>query len=932
MFNLKMIWIFYKLWQDFIKICRILKSYHNLVGGDMEIEVMLKFEKNSDFDRLNTSIIKLIESLKKVNKLQLEYIILMLLKIFKKPMTKSQILDELYFLKDIDKEKLNIILSYYSFIHYDDTHGYYYSKEEKTLANNILDIINKIEFLEKMDISTLIYNLFTSIGKPLRLNEIKDYINIFADINNKELKKVLERSSKIKSIGHETYTLIEWNKHKESHDVPDKKTISSHDDLYTSVLNSIKSLKIANQYKLEYLVYKLLKNSRYSMTKSQILDELYFLKEIDNEKLEIILSYYDFIHYHDVFGYYYSKEEKSIENNFLDILKKLKYLNCMEITDCIYNLLISIGQPMSLDEIYDYISIFKEVDKEELEIILQTSNKFKSVKYKTYALAEWDEYEELYYDFNRDIESFIQKSKIKKRNWEIYKKYVLSLKNYSLEEVGNIYNITRERVRQIIKKIDKRMGSFSLKKRFIKYVDFVENFIIENGVLDFSNEHHVKELKKIFENRNLIEVIAFLNKIENKFIVLEDRYCYLKSKYDYIISYLDYLVEKTNDSYVCMKTFDSIFSELKIDKNREKELLKLIINNDKRFYINADKDICYYSKEPFSKYSIIWIIFDEIGEPVHYSVVMKKYNEITGNNINSHIFLSYLDRREDLFTRIFTGIYGLKKWGYSKHIFSMNLVIELLESKKSVMHYEDIYECIKDKTMAKKNTVYNLMQADERIVSLGCGYYCLKSYFENNSGSLEYFSNNDDISKRRLGYLLAKFQNDYGNTVIKYRVIESMLNSYFIKIPKVFDIELEELVYLFDINYNKYQCKFNKNTNNLYGINVFMRRKEISVGDILYLEIISPKAIRLLTEYEYEHEYQVFDSKKYSEYIEVEENADEDEIIEIVDLESLIKFGLKNGFVYYEDLEKIDISDKYDDIYELMIELNEKGITFLNKG
>ena len=927
-----MTWIFYKLWQDFIKICRILKSYHNLVGGDVKIEVMIKFEKNSDYYRLDTLIIKLIESLKKVNKLELEYIIVMLLKIFKKPMTKSQILDELYFLKEIDKEKLSIILSYYSFIHYDDVHGYYYSKEEKTLANNILDIINKIKFLEKKDISTLIYNLFTSIGEPLRLNEIENYISITGSINRKELKEVLERTNKIKSIGHETYALIEWNKYKESDDVPDKKTILAYDDLYTSVLNSIKSLKIVNQYKLEYLVYKLLKHSRYSMTKSQILDELYFLKEIDNEKLDIILSYYSFIHYHDVFGYYYSKEEKSIENNFLDILKKLKYLNCMEITSCIYNLLISIGQPMSLDEIYDYISVIKEVDKEELEIILKNSNKFKSVKYKTYALAEWDEYGKLYYDFDKDITSFLDKSKIKKRNWEIYKKYVFSLRDYTLEEIGNIYNITRERVRQIVRKIDKRIEHFSCRKRFIKYVDLVENLIIENGVLDFSNEHHIKELKKIFENRNLIEVIAFLNKIENKFIVLEDRYCYLKSKYDYIISYLDYLVEKINDSYVCMKTFDSIFSELKIDKNREKELLKLIINNDKRFYINADKDICYYSKEPFSKYSIIWIIFDEIGEPVHYSVVMKKYNEITGDNINSHIFLSYLDRREDLFTRIFTGIYGLKKWGYNKHIFSTDLVVKLLEFKKSVMHYEDIYECIKHKTMAKKKTVYTLMQADERIVSLGCGYYCLKSYFESNSGNLEYFSNNADISKRRLGYLLAKLQNEYGNTVIKYRVIESMLNSYSIKIPKVFDIELEYLVYLFDIHYNKYQCKFNKDLNELYGMTVLMRRKEISVGDILYLEIISPKAIRLLTEYEYEHEYQVFDSKKYSEYIEVEENADEDDVIEIVDLESLMKFGLKNGFIYYEDLEKIDISDKYDDIYELMIELNEKGITFLNKG
>jgi len=91
----------------------------------MKVETMLKFEKNSAFDRLDVSVVKLIESLKRANKLELEYIILMLLKIFKKPMTKSQILDELYFLKDIDKEKLNIILSYYSFKQYDDAHVYY---------------------------------------------------------------------------------------------------------------------------------------------------------------------------------------------------------------------------------------------------------------------------------------------------------------------------------------------------------------------------------------------------------------------------------------------------------------------------------------------------------------------------------------------------------------------------------------------------------------------------------------------------------------------------------------------------------------------------------------------------------------------------------------------------------------------------------------
>jgi hypothetical protein len=898
----------------------------------MYSKTILDKKVSSNNNEFYISIDKSNESLlDDINKYKLEYAVYKLLKRSEHPITKSQVLDELHFLEEEDIEKLDIILSYYDFIHYNNL-GYYYSKEEKTIDNNIIDVVKKIKYLKEMDNSVLVYNLFKSIGEPLKLHEITDYISIIKNIDENELKNIIEASNKYIIVGEKTYALAEWTKYKELHMLPEEKSISIHDKLRTSILKSIKSLKILNNYNLEYLVYKLLKNFKYSMTKSQIIDELYFLNDIDDKKLDVILSYYGFIHYNYKFGYYYSKKEKTVENHIFDIINKLKYLENIDIETCIYNLLNRLGQPMNLDEIVDYVNIFYNVNREQLQAILDNSSKFKSVGYKIYALNEWERYEEISYDFEKDLSTFVEKQGLQERDWEIYKKYVFNLQDFTLEELGNMYNITRERVRQIIKRIDRKMLHPTCKKKFKKYITLIESLIIENGVLSLDQNCYTEELKAIFGNRNLIEVIRFLNKVEDKFFIFENKYCCLKSKYNYVINYLDYLVKKIGESYASSKKFDDICDELKIKTSIEEKFLRTIIDNEKRFFVNSNNNTCYYSKETFDKYSLMWIILDEIGEPVHYSLIMEKYNSITGSSINSRTILSYLDRRKDLFVRVFTGIYALNEWGYRKHTHVTDLVVELLESKKSIMHYEDIYECIKDKTMAKKTTVYQFIQADERIASLGFGFYGLKSYIEANSNNLEYYSNIIEFNtKRRVGYILKKFSNEYGNTTIKYRVVQSMIDSYSIKIPKIFNIQLDNIIHLFDNQYNRYICKFDI-YNNLYGIRAYFKRKEIKEGDILYLEIISKNIIRLLTNYEYEHEYEVFDYTKYSEYFDIENSKDEDNVIEIVDIDTLIKFGLQNGYVYYEDIEKIDISGKYNDIYELMIDLNERGITFLNKG
>lgn len=691
-------------------------------------------------------------------------------------------------------------------------------------------------------------------------------------------------------------------------------------------------LQKINEVGLEFAVYRLLKISEKPMTLEEIIDELFFIGKIDEERLEFILNYYDFIHF-DGERYYYSEEEKSIEDNIISIMYKIIEIEKMDLNTLVSNLLFKKGRPLHIDEILDFLNVVVYVEEDKLIRKLANEEQFKLVGYKTYALTSWEEYKDFYCDFDRDILNFRRRSRTSSRDWEMFKKYKLFSEQTTLQDIGDIYDITRERVRQIIEKVDRKVRHPNYKKQFKKYITFVEELIDEYGVVCLKYENDIRQFGKAFNNWNPIEAINLLNIIENKFVVIEDKYIYTIERYEYILHYLDYIVEKEK-LFVGSKELDIIYDELKMEKWREKEFLKMIINRDKRFYIDRSEKLCYFSQKSFDKYSLLYLIFEKIGEPIHYSIIMKEYMRITGDKTEPRLILSYFDRRRDLFVRVFTGTYALKKWGYDEHVFVVDLVVKLLEEKQCAMHYHDIYNCIKDKTMAKERTMYALMQSDDRIVSLGHGFYGLASQIKNGDGDIKYYSNIiDEDNDRRMGYLLGKYTNEYGNVIIIYRIVDTILNSYSIKIPKLFNINLNRDIYAFDKDHNRYGCLFNDSENNLYGINRFLKRKELSEGDIIVLEFISSNIIRMFTKYEYENEYEVFDFYKYGKYIDVVEEVDDDnnDPIEISDVDSLLKFGLNNGYVYYEDLENINISEKYDDIFELMMDFNERGITFLNK-
>lgn len=158
-----------------------------------------------------------------------------------------------------------------------------------------------------------------------------------------------------------------------------------HVNLNQSLIRAIYHLQIINQIPEEIIVYRLIKNAELPMSRTEILDSLYFMEGMEEARLNLILNYYNYIHIKDE-KYYYSEKEKSIDNHISNIEFKTKYIQDKPILENISTLLTNFNRPLTINEIFNYIQLVHPVNKEDLKFKISNSIKFKSVAHNTYAL------------------------------------------------------------------------------------------------------------------------------------------------------------------------------------------------------------------------------------------------------------------------------------------------------------------------------------------------------------------------------------------------------------------------------------------------------------------------------------------------------------------------------------------------------------------
>ncbi|MGM0409963.1 MAG: sigma factor-like helix-turn-helix DNA-binding protein [Bacillota bacterium] len=823
-----------------------------------------------------------------------------------------------------------------------------YFKDSNISENQILDIViknpmfyrlTKKKFALKSWILLGIFEKGFSSKRIIPLINVEDMVvEILGTnmINRKHLYKLLSNSSH-----------FEIDKKNEKVKFISKENVLKNEiiSLYINHINWDKlnsNCKMKKTGKINIYINELLANP-ISLNK---------IKEIINVKIDEDILFYQLL---SNIGVYFrnNKLEKKENVDLNDRLEKihilLRHMNDRSnekytIKYLLNNLLKAEKNSMSLRKIqFCFSNIFnKDVDLRDIKNNLNQSQLFQKTGYQKWNHNLHVRNKDIFYDdFEKSLDKIL--NKFDERERYIFKKRLFRDKDQklTLKEIGEKFEVSRERIRQIAKKLMRRLYHPHYSKFYRKHFNILRKVFKENRVLDKKTFSDNILKKKYFANVDINFLINFYNKCSKKgstkITMINNQYLIYIDK-----EHLDFLWERVKNELINdqrIVKFNNLLDFFGKFKIKHKSFLKdYIKNNDKAIKF---KDRVLFSKDKIYIKDKIKMVLEVLDEPSHYKEISNVYNE-QFNDISPHNLHSKLIDSND-FIRVEQGTYGLKNWKCEKDIYVRDLNYKVLKNNKAPMHYEEIENKVLEYKDVKENTIYAFLHDDNRIFSYSRGYFALKEWENNDEISSKHnisqwrikASENDRTFDYYLGSCLG-----YNDKLISFHKIgEKYLNRNYLKISKkvVQKIDLNYNIIILDSDYNVYNVKLDQNNRRIEGIRKILEDNQIEVGDYIYLEYYKPQLLKLHTKKEYEDKYCLITKKGVKKNIMSDEALEK--ILDILsedsgssqkDFNSILQSGIENGYVRYEELMDLDYNqENIDDHFEALQILDKKNIEII---
>jgi hypothetical protein len=133
-------------------------------------------------------------------------------------------------------------------------------------------------------------------------------------------------------------------------------------------------------------------------------------------------------------------------------------------------------------------------------------------------------------------------------------------------------------------------------------------------------------------------------------------------------------------------------------------------------------------KTSWHRKSVVISVLREIGEPAHYSVITKRFNELVGNGrqLTDHNLHAYVGRFPDTFARVGHGVYGLIEWGLRNDGKVANTAYRVLRDAGGPLHIDVLTQAVLKTWCINPPTVHVAVESDERFIRIGRGVYALR--------------------------------------------------------------------------------------------------------------------------------------------------------------------------------------------------------------
>jgi DNA-directed RNA polymerase delta subunit len=315
----------------------------------------------------------------------------------------------------------------------------------------------------------------------------------------------------------------------------------------------------------------------------------------------------------------------------------------------------------------------------------------------------------------------------------IFNRYgVFNSQAMTLEEIGKKYHITRERVRQVIREVLKKVRE---KKNNLVFMQIQEKIALalraNGGIIE------EKQLLTILGKGNESERAAvrfFLQCIDSvigKDIVGELKFSYMLG--DFSVEHWKNVKNAAVEILKSQKkpfTFEELFKNIAsghADLNLSKETLA--------YYLEISEEI---KQNSFGKWGIAkwkeispkgtrekaYLILKESRKPLHFREIAKRIDQYRLNKKKTHSQTVHNELiKDESFVLIGRGIYALAEWGYKKGTVK-DVLEEILKNNPSPMNREEILEKVLEVRNVKKSTI--VINLNNHFSKLKNGTYVTK--------------------------------------------------------------------------------------------------------------------------------------------------------------------------------------------------------------
>lgn len=299
----------------------------------------------------------------------------------------------------------------------------------------------------------------------------------------------------------------------------------------------------------------------------------------------------------------------------------------------------------------------------------------------------------------------------------------------TLGEIGKIFGVTRERIRQIEKSIFKRIGdSPNLKKCFLNMEKMIES---NGGIMTFKNI--AKEARATTDDKKTIINIILIahSKIkEVSNINIKKSWC-LKDVDLGVVTAVGLkafeILTKFNRTMVPKELTDAVEKDF---KDTPRSLIEASILASAKIDEDADGNlgsVKWGSVRPKNTRDRAYVVFKKIKKPLHY----KRLTELISSGDffnNKKVSVEAVHNeliRDPRFVLVGRGLYALKEWGYKPGVVA-DVIEEILKKEGGPLHKNVIIDRVLETRFVKKNTILLNLQEKPQFKRVRRAVYGLK--------------------------------------------------------------------------------------------------------------------------------------------------------------------------------------------------------------